>query len=390
MHPLPRLLLFFLPFLACAPLLRAAPAPTPFKIEKGVNVSHWLSQTGTRGEAREKKITETDFARMAELGLDHVRLPVDEVHLWETDGTRDAAGWRLMHSAIEWSLKHDLNVIVDLHVIRSHHFNQAATRTLWSDPKEQAKMVDMWTQLSRDLRKYPLERVAYEIMNEPAAGNPDDWNKLMNRAIVEIRREEPARVLVLGSRYGNQVRTFKDLAIPRGDPNLILSFHYYAPLLVTHHLAPWSKSGKYDGPIAYPGLTVTPEDFAKITDPATIAAVKERNGTFTRESMEKEILIIVNLGKQLGLRVHCGEFGCYPKAPLAMRVQWYRDIMAIFAKHDIAWAPWNWKADFPIVDKNLQPIPGIFDALMSGGLSSAPATSKATADAEPALINPSE
>ena len=327
---------------------------------------------------------------MAEIGLDHVRLPVDEEHLWHADGTRDQDGWRLMHSAVKWSLAHGLNVIVDLHVIRSHHFNQAATRTLWKDPKEQAKMVDMWTQLSRELRQYPLDRVAYEIMNEPAAGNPDDWNKLMNRAIVEIRREEPVRVLVLGSRYGNQVRTFADLDIPRGDPNLILSFHYYAPLLVTHYKAPWSKSGKYDGPISYPGLTVSPADFAKITDPATIAAVKERNGTFSRESMEKEIRIIVDLGKKLGLRVHCGEFGCYPVAPLEMRVQWYRDIMSIFRQHQIAWAPWNWKADFPIVKADLSPEPGIFDAVMGLDLAATLSSAPIPAPSEAALINPSE
>jgi endoglucanase len=344
----------------------AAPAPlTAFHIEKGINISHWLSQSPQRGEARAAKVTEADFIAISALGFDHVRLPLDEEHLWDKDGARHEDAFALAHDAVRWSLARGLNVIVDLHVLRSHHFNVAKTRTLWTDPGEQAKMVAFWAQLSREFRRYPVERVAYEIMNEPATGKPEQWNQLMNRAIVEIRREEPARVLVLGSRYGNSCATFADLEIPRGDPNLILSFHYYAPLLVTHYRAPWSKSGKYDGPIAYPGLTVAPGDFAKITDPATIAAVKERNGTYDRAAMEKEIMTVVNLGKELGLRVHCGEFGCYSKTPSDLRRLWYRDVMSIFRQHGIAWCPWNWKADFPVVNQDLTPISDLMDILMN-------------------------
>ncbi len=267
-------------------------------------------------------------------------------------------------SGIRWSFDHGLRVIVDLHVLRSHHFNQAKTRTLWSDPKEQAKMVDMWRQLSLELRQYPLDKVAYEIMNEPAANNTEDWNKLMNRAIVEIRKNEPQRILVLGSRYGNQVKTFSELAIPLGDPNLILSFHYYAPLLVTHYKAPWSASGGYTGPINYPGQTVDPQEYEKITDPALLKAVKDRNGYYDRDVMAREILPMVELGEKLGLRIHCGEFGCYANTPVDMHQRWYRDLMSIFREHNIAWSHWEWKSGFAIVNKDLSPKAEYLDILM--------------------------
>ncbi len=342
----------------------AAPETVVFPIMKGVNLSNWLSQSSDRGTIRSTKFTEEDFRQIANLGFDHVRFPVDEEHLWNVDGSRDEEGFALMHAGIRWSFAHNLRVIVDLHVLRSHHFNQAKTRTLWNDPKEQDKMVDMWRQLSLELRQYPLDKVAYEIMNEPAANNTEDWNKLMNRAIVEIRKSEPQRILVLGSRYGNQVKTFPELAIPLGDPNLILSFHFYTPLLVTHYKASWSSSGGYTGPINYPGQTVDPQELEKITDPALLKAVKDRNGYYDRDVLAREILPMVELGKKLGLRIHCGEFGCYANTPVDMRERWYRDMESIFREYNIPWSHWEWKAGFGIVNKDLSPKADYIDILM--------------------------
>ena len=39
-----------------------------FRIQRGTNVSHWLSQSEERGEARQKHIQEDDFARLDSLG----------------------------------------------------------------------------------------------------------------------------------------------------------------------------------------------------------------------------------------------------------------------------------------------------------------------------------
>ncbi len=372
MFPSLRLISLLLPILVgcalLAPRAHAAPAMAPatvvFPIHKGVNLAHWLSQSSDRGTVRSTKFTEDDFRQIAKLGFDHVRFPVDEEHLWDVDGSRDEEGFALMHDGIRWSFAHNLRVIVDLHVLRSHHFNQAKTRTLWTDPNEQAKMVDMWRQLSLELRQYPLDKVAYEIMNEPAANNTEDWNQLMNRAIVEIRKAEPDRILLLGSRYGNQVKTFSELAIPLDDPNLILCFHYYAPLLVTHYKASWSSSGAYAGPINYPGQTVDSRELEKITDPTLLKAVKDRNGTYDRAVMAREISPMIELGKKLGLRVHCGEFGCYANTPVELRERWYRDMASIFREHDIAWSHWEWKAGFGIVNKDLSPKAAYIEILM--------------------------
>ena len=59
-----------------------------FRIHRGTNLSHWLSQSEERGEARQKHIQEDDFARLEELGFDFVRIPIDEVQFWDENGNK--------------------------------------------------------------------------------------------------------------------------------------------------------------------------------------------------------------------------------------------------------------------------------------------------------------
>ena len=46
-----------------------------FRIKRGTNISHWLSQSEQRGEARRLHIQEDDFARLEELKTDRMQIP---------------------------------------------------------------------------------------------------------------------------------------------------------------------------------------------------------------------------------------------------------------------------------------------------------------------------
>ena len=59
-----------------------------FTIQRGTNLSHWLSQSEERGEQRLKHIQEDDFARLDSLGFDFVRIPIDEVQFWDEKGEK--------------------------------------------------------------------------------------------------------------------------------------------------------------------------------------------------------------------------------------------------------------------------------------------------------------
>jgi len=48
-----------------------------FAIRRGTNISHWLSQSGRRGQERARFFVEKDVELIASLGFDHIRLPID-------------------------------------------------------------------------------------------------------------------------------------------------------------------------------------------------------------------------------------------------------------------------------------------------------------------------
>ena len=335
-----------------------------FVIKRGVNVSHWLSQTEIRGKERKNYVTEKDFIQIKYLGFDHVRLPIDEEQFWTEDGKQEKKAFKLLDKAIKWSLKHDLKIIVDLHTLRSHHFNIPDSRTLWEEEGAQKDFINFWRQLSAKLNKYPNDMVAYEMMNEAVSDNPEDWNKLINWAISEVRKLEPKRTIIMGSVNWQQAGTFPHLKVPEGDKNIILSFHTYTPLPFTHWRAHWTGWAKYEGPVNYPGNVVDTTDLSDYNDNA-VNAMRNFFGDYNKESFVAEFQPAIKKAKELGLPLYCGEFGCYPTTSMEMRQQWYKDIMEVFNENGIALCHWNWKNDFPLVDaKTTEPITEILEILL--------------------------
>jgi endoglucanase len=76
-------------------------------------------------------------------------------------------------------------------------------------------------QLSDILKKYPTNMVAYEVLNEAVAPDHDDWNKLMNKTVAEIRKREPQRMLIIGPNMWQIAPNLQYLKLPEGDKNII-------------------------------------------------------------------------------------------------------------------------------------------------------------------------
>ena len=325
--------------------------PENFKIRTGVNISHWLSQSKKRGEARREYITKADFDSIAVAGFDHVRIPVDEVQLWDSNGNKHEEAFDLLHDAIKWASENNLRVIVDLHIIRSFYFNKTSN-PLWKNETEQKKLVNIWQQLSDELHQYPDSMVAYEILNEPTAKDPDAWNKVFNRVLKAIRIKESNRVVIIGSDMWQIPQTFPLLKFPKDDKNIILSFHFYTPMALTHHTAPWTQIGEYKGPVNYPGWIVD-TSYYKDLPPAVVKTMRDgANGYFTKDTLEKIMEPAIKVAKANNLHLYCGEFGVYPHIPPGTALRWYKDICEIFNENNIAYCHWGYKGDFPVVNSD--------------------------------------
>lgn len=316
----------------------------------------------SRGEERKNEITKADFDKIAAMGFDHVRIPIDEVQLWDSRGNKDKEGFALLHNGINWALANKLRVIVDLHIIRSYSFD-AAKNPLWTDEAEQHKLINLWERLSDELHQYPNNMVAYEILNEVAAPDPDEWNGLYNKVIAAIRAKEPKRIIVIGSNKWQIPATFPDLKIPESDPNLVLSFHFYIPLALTHHTASWSGIAEYTGPVNYPGQIVDPKNYKGLSQ-ATIDKMESMaNGYFDKAALEKIMEPAIKVAKEHKLPLYCGEFGIYPRIPEEPKLRWYKDVCDICRENNIAYCHWCYKGDFPVVKENGEPDPKLVPIL---------------------------
>lgn len=327
---------------SCQPKTASKGNPADFKIFKGTNVAHWLSQSKARGAERDSFFQEKDVVAIKEMGFDHVRLPIDEEQMWDENGARHEDAFKLMTNCIDWCVKHELKVIVDLHILRSHHFN-AEVKPLWTDPKEQEKFYQLWVDLSATLQKYSVGDVAYELMNEAVADDPELWNNLVANAVKTLRAIEPERIIVIGSNKWQSAQTFDVLKVPN-DKNIILSFHFYEPFLLTHYHASWTFLRNYTGPVHYPGELLSQSEFDALS-PEQQAIVKDHVGkVWNIEKLEEMMQLPIQKAKELGLPLYCGEYGVIAGAPEEDRIRWYNDMITVFNKNGIASANWNYKS----------------------------------------------
>ena len=342
-----------------------------FKIQRGTNVSHWLSQSEERGEAREKHIQEDDFARLDSLGFDFVRLPIDEVQFWDENGTKLPEAWQLMDNAIRWAEKHHLRTIVDLHIIRSHYFNavnegQADANTLFTSEKAQQDLINMWYQLSDALKGYSCDSVAYEFMNEPVADDAEQWNRLIAKAHKALRERESQRTLVIGSNMWQSYGTIKDLKVPEGDKNIILSFHYYNPMLLTHYGAWWTPLAKYTGKVNYPGILVSKEDYEAAPDSLKPELEQYTKDEWNIDRIRADFKDAIEAAKKYNLQLFCGEWGVYEPVDRELAYKWTKDMLTVFKENNIAWTTWCYDADFGFWDQQKHQFKdkGLVDLLM--------------------------
>lgn len=321
-----------------------------FEVKRGTNIAHFLSQSSARGEERKSFFTETDVEKIAELGFDHIRMPIDEEQMWDEEGNMHEDAFSLLHDAIGWCDEAGLRVIVDLHILRSHHFNNEE-KPLWTERAEQEKFFELWKDLSGELKEYPMGQVAYELMNEAVADDPELWNNLLNEAFAVIRKLEPERTIVIGSNMWQSANTFHQLRIPENDSNILLSFHFYAPFALTHHRASWTGIKDYTGPVHYPGEVVEEKDLEGLPE-NLVNQMRGASGYYTIDTLKQMMKEPLEFAKKYNLPLYCGEFGVYKPAPWEDGLRWYDDMITVLEEQNIGWANWCYKGSFGIYDED--------------------------------------
>lgn len=337
--------------IAAALLSSCEKKPTEFDIHKGVNIGNWLSQGSLHNPYREMIFTEEDVKLLKENGFDHLRFPVDEMQLFNEDMTLNESTVKLIHKTINCCLENGIKVIFDLHVIRSHNF-LAEDSPLFTSDKEQEKLVDMWRAIQGELRQYPVTDVAYEILNEAMAREDEQWTDLLLKVLSMIRETEKDRIVVFGANRQNNVAHVKNIKIPEGDKNIMLSFHFYEPLLITHYQAVWTvlRNLKFNGEMQYPGQLIPDSVYEQLTDEEK-EVVAPYNYSYDKQWIQDTWQEAIDFAKEKGLKLYLGEFGCMINCGEPVRLAWLKDVVAVARENGIPYSMWEYNSQFGFADR---------------------------------------
>lgn len=336
-----------------------------FEVKSGVNISHWLSQSTDRGERRAKKFTREDVKFIAEAGFDHIRIPIDEEQMFDENLNPEKEAFALLHNALAWCKEFNLRAVVDLHILRSHHFN-ADKKPLFTERKAQEQFYDCWRKISAELKKYPRSMVAYELMNEPVADDPEQWNVIVNNCLDVVRKLEPKRTIIIGANRWQAYDQVKNLRVPENDKNIIISFHFYNPFALTHYRASWTDQKDNPLKITYPGNMAKKEDVAKLSPEMKrkYGWLADKGGYNDISTLEKQIKEAYDAAAAMGRKAYLGEFGVINGADEDSMIRWYKDVVAICQKYDIGYTTWDYKGGFGILRNGRTPWTEKIDALL--------------------------
>ncbi|MCB9497409.1 MAG: cellulase family glycosylhydrolase [Fibrobacteria bacterium] len=294
---------------------------------RGVNLGNLLEapSEGEWGIVLKKE----DLALIASKGFTNIRMPIR----WDGSGVGNATFDRVsrtppytvdprffdrVDSAIQWA--RDNHLIV---VLNDHHHDSL----FQNYEHERPRFIALWKQIAERYKDLPTDSVAFEILNEPNTQvTIEAWNDLLDTTLQVIRASNPTRPVVIGTANWGGLSGLSGLRLPAGDPNLILTVHYYEPFAFTHQGASWVT------PVPPTGVPWEGTYYEKLA---------------VRQAMDA----IHDYATARDLPVFIGEFGAFSEAEIESRARWTEYCARLFESYGFSWSLWEFKAGFGVYDE---------------------------------------
>lgn len=329
---------------------------------KGINFGGWLSQYDVSSEEHfDTFITESDVIRAASFGIDHVRVPVNYEIFEDDEGNERPEGYRYIDNCYEWCRKYSLNLVLDLHRTFGYTFDPLDSfqdkEIFFHDERLQDRFFALWERIAMRYGKHP-KHLAFELLNEIVSENViEEWNEIAWKAIKVIRKYAPDSWIIIGGVGNNHVLHVSDL-YPPADSHIVYNFHCYDPLLFTHQRAYWVDGMPSDIVVNYPDAVahyIEQSYFLKKADQDALKKISVEE--FGVGYFEELFAPAIEAAEQNDAPLYCGEYGVIDRAPLPDTLNWLRDIHAVFERHSISRALWNYKEkDFGLIGKHYDAI----------------------------------
>jgi endoglucanase len=278
----------------------------------------------------QKPFEERDFADIAELGFDFVRLPLD-YRCWTDPAnirTFKEPILKEIDQAVEFGRKHGIHVQINFH--RAPGFTvarPAEPKSLWTDPEIQAVCAHHWATFAARYHGMPNNRVSFNLFNEPDDKvKPEDHRRVVERVAGAIRERDPGRLIVCDGRAWATKPPDELIGL-----DVAAALHDYNPMPLTHYKASWVNWDE--------------------SWPEPIWPLRKKDGKYvTRGTIARELIQPWKDFEAKGVGVMVGEFGAHNMSPHRFVLSWMHDTLEEFKKAGWGWALWNFTGSFGICD----------------------------------------
>lgn len=319
--------------------------------QKGINFGGWFSQCEHTRAHYDTFRTQADFERVAQWGLDHVRLPFDYNLLEDADGTSNSFGMSYLQNVVDWCGACHLNLILDLHKTAGYSFDVGERESgFFEDAALQERFYRLWERVAERFGIY-ADRVAFELLNEVTdRAFCDRWNAIAAACVARIRQAAPETKILIGGYWNNSVAAVPDLPMPF-DANIVYNFHCYEPLVFTHQGAYWVPNMPADFRTTYPQTAGAYQHIA--AEYGLECAALSNAELQGKDYFQALFAEAVAVAQERNVPLYCGEYGVISLADAESIVAWHQAIHAAFEAYGIGRAVWCYKAmDFGLIDAN--------------------------------------
>lgn len=327
--------------------------------QRGINLGGWFSQCDYSFERYNTFIGKKDILRIAEWGLDHVRLPVDYNLVQHEDGSIRENGFQYILNVIEWCQESGLHMILDLHKTIGFSFDAGEAQTGFFERRElQEAFYSLWEAFAKRFSAYH-KMLAFELLNEVTDKKyAAKWNAIAKECIRRIRPYAPDIPILVGGYWNNSIEAIPDLDEPY-DEHVVYNFHCYDPIVLTHQGAPWVAGMNPDFRLA---ITSPVSAVQAATEAFLNREVDEFEGLDPDQPIGSDYFLhrfekAVRIAQERHVKLYCGEYGVIDRAEPEEMLVWYQAIHQAFETFGIGRAAWTYREmDFGISDSRLDSI----------------------------------
>jgi len=330
--------------------------PTAFAraqhLRHGVNASIWFAQSPNDYSAQrtDSYIDASDFALIAHMGCDNVRLSIDPEPLTrrpQVDGLNAEFLGRL-DKAVDGMIANGLAVQIDIHPEETYKFRLREGR------EGVDRFVELWRHLAAHYASRDPELVFFEVMNEPEVQDAYRWQGILARTVAAIREVAPKNTILAAGGSWDSLQDLLALT-PVADGNVIYTFHFYEPYEFTHQGAGWTANYyRYTHDIPYPT-----DDAAMAPSLAELQVPADRlelERYFLDHWDARHIRLLIDTAAEWSNAHHvpivCNEFGAYrDHVQPAARAQYIHDVRTALEADGIGWTMWDYRANFGVVTR---------------------------------------